>query len=329
MFDSISGAQKSVYLEMYIFNDDMHQFNFFNLLKEKATQGLQVIIILDSFGSHELSKAKIKELKDSGIELLFMSYFFHHAHRKILIVDEHVAFIGGVNFHQSAELWNDLVVRIKGSLVKKITRSFAKSYVRAGGTNHEILSKQEKNGWKKTKTWIVDHFPITHKHQLRLIYTEHINTAKNRIIFITPYFMPKRWMLSLLHQAVLRGVTVEVLVPQYTDHYIIDRVNYFYIYKLSKVGVQFYTEHKMNHAKAMIIDDDEAMIGSQNLDFLSFDYNSEVGIFFKNTKVISTLLKISDGWKSNSTLFDYKTYKPLWFDYLLSPFITILFRILM
>jgi cardiolipin synthase len=328
MFEAISNAQKSIYLEMYIFSDDMEQYNFFDLIKKKSEEGLQVKVILDSFGSYGLSNDKIKELRNSGIELFFISYFFHRTHRKILIVDESIAFIGGVNFHQSAEFWSDLVVRIKGKkIVGSIIQSFAKAYANAGGKDKNILNKKGKT-WNNIKTWVVDHFPITHKYKLKLLYIEHINSAHSNITLITPYFMPKRWLLSVLHQAVLRGVSVEILVPKYTDHFIIDRINYFYVYKLSKLGVKFFLKENMNHAKAMIIDNDEAIIGSHNLDLLSFGYNSEVGVFFKDEKVVIQILKISEKWKEDSVLFDYKNYKPKWFDYIFSSVIKLLFRIL-
>ena len=327
MFETIFNAQKSIYLEMYIFNDDMEQYNFFDLIKKKSQEGLRVKVILDSFGSYVLNKEKIKDLKNSGIELFFISYFFHRTHRKILIVDESVAFIGGVNFHQSAKLWSDLVVRIKGKkIVGAIIQSFVKAYVNAGGKDKNILYKRKKL-LNNIKVWIVDNFPVINKFKFKSLYIEHINNAHSNVTLITPYFMPKRWLSSVLHQAVLRGVSVEVLVPKKTDNFIIDRINYFYIYKLSKVGIKFFLKENMNHAKAMILDNDEAIIGSQNLDFLSFGYNSEVGVFFKDKKVVIQLLKISEKWKTDSILFDYEHYKPEWFDYFLSPLIKIFFKI--
>jgi cardiolipin synthase len=123
---------------------------------------------------------------------------------------------------------------------------------------------------------------------------------------------------------VLRGVRVEVLVPENTDHFVTDRVNYFYIYKLSKLGVKFYIEKKMNHAKVVLIDGKEGMVGSQNLDFLSFDFNSEIGIFFENSEEVSKLSEIVEEWKKDAVLFDYKIHKPKWFDYILSPLINLL-----
>lgn len=323
MFEAISSAKKSIYLEMYIFQDDMEEFNFFNLLKEKAKRGLRVKIVLDSIGSIGLSGIAVSELKEAGVEILYLSYLLHRMHRKVLVVDERIAFIGGVNLHQTSRFWNDLMVRIKGKVVRKIVDSFAKSYVNAGGKD-KLLAGRRNNG-KRTKVdpWIVEHTPVSRKFRFKKIYKEYLNHANQSIIFITPYFIPKRWLSAALHQAVLREVRVEILMPKSTDHFLVDRVNYFYVYKLSKLGVRFYMEEKMNHAKAIIIDGKEAMVGSQNLDFFSFDFNSEVGIFFKDLENVSKLSEIAEDWKRNSTLFDYKTYKPKWFDYILSPVINL------
>ena len=323
MFETVTNAQKSIYLEMYIFQDDMREFNFFHLLKEKAKQGLRVRLILDSYGSAGLSDKAISELKETGVEILSLSYLLHRMHRKILVVDERIAFIGGVNLHQNSRFWNDLMVRIKGNLVKKVVISFAKSYLNAGGKDPLFLEKNKKITETKTDTWIVEHSPVRRKFHFKRIYKKYLNKAEDSIILITPYFIPKRWLSATLHQAVLRGVKVEVLVPKNTDHFINDSVNYFYIYKLSKLGIKFYMEEKMNHAKAIIIDKKEAMVGSQNLDFLSFDFNSEVGIFFKDLETVSKLCRIAEEWKKDSVLFDYKTYQPKWFDYILSPLINL------
>lgn len=325
MFRAISGAKKSVYMEMYIFQNDIKEFDFFHLLKEKAKQGLQVKIVLDPLGSAGLDNGSITELKEAGIEILFLSYLLHRMHRKVLVADERVAFIGGVNLHQTSKFWNDLMVRIKGNLVKKMVASFVKSYINAGGKDPILLGKNKKIKAKaeKVDAWIVEHSPAKNKFHFKRIYKKYLNKAEESITLITPYFIPKRWLSAVLHQAVLRRVNVEVLVPKSTDHFFVDRVNYFYIYKLSKLGVKFYIEPEMNHAKAIIIDGKQGMVGSQNLDFLSFDLNSEVGIFFKDMDAVSKLSHITEEWKKDATFFDYKNYKPKWFDYVLSPLINL------
>ena len=330
MFEAISIAQKSIYFEMYIFQDDMTDFDFLSLLKEKAKNGLKVKIILDSFGSANLSKKAILELRESGVELFFISHFFHHTHRKILIIDESVAFVGGVNFHQSARNWNDLVVKLKGKIVFYVLKSFAKAYAKCGGKDLSILvyKKNKKVILTEMNSWLVEHSPMWKKSSFKKIYQKKISQAEKSIFLVTPYFMPRRWLIALLHQAVLRGVRVEVIVPQFTDYYFIDRVNYFFMYKLSRLGVNIYLEKKMNHAKLMIIDEREGMVGSQNLDYLSFDLNSEVGIFFNEIKTVKKLLDIFEIWKKDTVLFDYKNQKPKLIDYLLSPIISVFNRIL-
>ena len=328
MFNSIQNAQKSVYLEMYIFSNDMPDFNFFKLLKEKAKSGLRIRIILDSMGSNDLSKESILELRESGIELFFISHFFHHTHRKILIIDENIAFIGGVNLHQSSKHWNDLAIRVKGRLVKYTIRSFAKVYQECGGKDEIILKENKKVFFNKMHSWLIEHSPIKKKFHLKNLYKENINKAEKSIVLTTPYFMPKRWLISILHQAVLRGVKVEILVPQKTDYNIFDRINFFFIYKVAKLGVDFYVEHNMNHAKLIILDSKEAIVGSQNLDYLSFELNSEIAIFLKDINTIQKLIKITNEWKENSFIFDLKIYKPKFIDYLLYPIIRFIVKFL-
>lgn len=328
MFEAIKSAQESIYLEMYIFNDDMQRFDFLNLLKEKASAGIRVRVVLDSFGSSELSKEGVAELRASGAEVYFFSRFLHHIHRKILVVDEEVAFIGGVNFHQVARRWDDLAVKVRGKLVLSITSSFAKVYAECGGQDPRILAENRKIFLPKARTWLIENFPISKNFVLKKIYKKNIGEAKSNITLITPYFMPKHWFIGALHQAVLRGVNVEVLVPKVGNHFIADRIAYFFMFKLSKLGVKFFLLPRMNHAKAMIIDGNEAILGSHNLDFMSFEYNAEVGIFFKEKEAVTELAGIIEGWKKEGELFDSGDYKPTFLDYLLFPVIRLFFRII-
>lgn len=329
MFEAIQIAQNSVYLEMYIFVNDMVQYDFLLLLKEKAGKGLRVRIVLDSLGSSDLTDDAIRQLRESGAELIFLKNWIHHNHRKILVVDEHLAFIGGVNLSQEFRFWKDLVIEVKGKrIVKHIIKSFAKVYAECGGKDKLILAKNKRIILDKTETWLVEHFPRKRKYSLKSIYKREINKAEKSITLVSPYFMPKHWMTRILHRAVLRGVKVDILVPKSTDAFIFDRVNYFYIYKLSKMGINFYIEPQVNHAKLMLIDGKEGIVGSQNIDFLSFDLNNEVGVFLKDVHAIKKLSEIVADWKKEAVPFNFQSYKPKWFDYVLSPVISIFFRML-
>lgn len=327
MFEAIESANNSIYLEMYILENDIPRFSFLTLLAEKAKRGLRVRIILDAFGSVNLRKESIQKLKESGVELLFSSHFLHHIHRKILVIDENLAFIGGVNIHKVAKNWNDLSVRVRGKMVLSIIRSFAKVYADCGGKDPLILAQNKKIILDKMSTWLVEHFPLKNKLGFKKIYKEHFKKAEKSIFLITPYFAPRRWFILLLDQARLRGVKVEILLPKNTDLFLVDRVNYFYMKKLSSLGIRIYITSKMNHAKVMIIDKKEGLVGSQNLDILSFDFNSEIGIFFKEPNEVEKICKIAEEWKKDATLFNHNTYKPKWFDYILSPIFRIFAKI--
>ncbi len=327
MFEAMENADESIYIEMYIFLDNMKAINFIELLMKKAKSGVRVRLVLDSFGSADLSTKAIDSLRKSGAEVRFFSSFLHGNHRKILIIDEKIAFVGGVNFHQNTKHWDDLVVRIDGRLVKYITRSFAKIYILCGGKDPAILSLSKNTEIKKVQTWFVEHSPGMGQ-RLKKIYKGHIYSAQKSIFLVTPYFMPKHWLSVALHEAILRGVKVEIFVPTKTDYYIVDRVNFFNMHRLAKRGVIFYLSPTMNHAKIMVIDEKEAMVGSQNLDFLSFGWNAEAGIFLKDLQAVSSVLDILKDWKSKSFHFDFKNYKPKIIDYIFFPFISFFNRIL-
>lgn len=329
MLEAISNAQKSIYLEMYIFADDTEGYNFFDVLKRKSQQGVKVKIIIDYLGSSGIKKQAIKNLQETGVEISLFSYWLRRTHKKILVVDEKIAFIGGVNIHKLFKKWNDLQVRLKGPIVKSIIRSFARSYQMCGGKDPDVLIWiNRKNIFRKTQLWILEHWRFSGKRKIKEHYRESIRGAENNIIIVTPYFAPRKWLIGQLHQAVLRGVNVEIVIPAKTDLWLVDRVSHFYTYKLYKLGIKFYFEKEMNHAKAMLIDDKEGVIGSHNIDSLSFEYNVEAGIFFKEQDMISDLKNIIIGWKNDSVLFDSSSYKPLWIDYILSPFFKIFQSIL-
>ena len=329
MWDAIKEAQESVYLEMYIFKDDMPPFDFLNLLGEKAKQGVRVRVILDSFGSAGLSKEAVAGLREAGGQLFFFSRFFYRMHRKILITDEGRVFIGGVNLSERFKFWNDLVVELTDQrIVARAVHSFARVYFDCGGRDPLVLDKNPKvHTGGRAHNWFVEHLPFRNKFKLKELYRSHISQAQKSIVLVTPYFAPKRWLVAALHHPVLRGVNVEVLVPKATDYFFTDRVNFYYMYKLTNLGINFYVESHMNHAKLMLLDEGEGMVGSNNLDFLSFDLNSEVGVFIKDAGAIEKLWSIVKNWKAGAVKFDPKTYKPKLLDYILSPLFRLFARI--
>jgi cardiolipin synthase len=323
MFKAIFEATKSIYLEMYIFLDDTKiTHDFLGLLKDKARAGLEVVIIADAYGSRELKNSAITELKEAGIEFIYFSHWLRHTHRKFLILDDKIAFIGGVNIEEKTINWRDLQVKLQGQIVKPILKSFAYAYKMAGGKKISILRYNGYSFTKKLKSWLLDNWSNTqHSYYLNYYYRTKILEAQKSIIIVTPYLLPPRWLLALLDNAVRRGVDVEIIMPQNTDIDPLNKINYLNACRLSAFGVKCYFLPMMNHAKLMLVDDEEGVVGSQNFDILSFGLNVEAGIFFRQKDIINSLKHLIDRWKRESIMFMPRDNKiSFWDRVLLSIF---------
>ena len=314
MLSAITNARKSIYLEMYIFNNDTEDYNFLQELVKSAQRGVKVVVILDVFGSKILGKDAVAELRDAGVEVLFFSFFFRRTHRKILIIDGVTAFVGGVNIRQRFTFWKDLQVQVSGRIVGSILRSFARMYKECGGKDQLLTSISRSAVLPRAKMWFVERGVGKREHLLREYYEKRIVSARKNITIVTPFLFPPRWLIAHLHQAILRGVVVEILLPEKTDPHFATKINHSFASFLTRLGVQCYFMPSMNHAKAMLIDGREGMIGSQNFDRLSFHWNAEAGVFFHEPEMVRDLVRITEGWKKESTLFNPATAKFHWYD---------------
>ncbi|PKM87987.1 hypothetical protein CVU83_02285 [Candidatus Falkowbacteria bacterium HGW-Falkowbacteria-2] len=300
IFSAIDSAKKSIYIEMYIFLADTgHTHDFLGKLAEKARSGVSVIVIADAYGSLGLKSSALTQLKEAGAEFIYFSHWLKRMHRKLVIIDEEIAFLGGVNIENKIRYWNDLQIKLKGSVVKPLLRSFAQTYRKSGGKNQNILSYSSGRLVKKFKSWIVDNWEEEDKeYNLNKYYKKKLEQATTSIRLVTPYLLPPRWLMAALDNAVRRGVKVEIIIPEDTDIKALNKINYINACRLAAVGVEFYFTPQMNHAKVMIIDGKEALVGSQNLDILSFGFNLEIGVFFEQKEAVSELEKIVNQWQA-------------------------------
>lgn len=330
MFKAMAAATRSIYIEMYIFMDDTQAtHNFLQILKDKAKAGLEVVIIADAYGSASLKNKADDELRAAGVEVIFFSHWFRHTHRKILIVDGQTAFIGGVNIEEKTRDWRDMQIRVAGAVVRPILRSFAYAYKMSGGKNENVLHHSHRPLTQKVKSWLADNLTSTSAvYQLSAYYREKVAGAKESIVLVTPYLLPPRWMIALLDNACRRGVRVEILIPNDTDVKPLNKVNYLNACRLSDLGVQFYLLPVMNHAKIMLIDDAEGIIGSQNMDVLSFNWNIEAGVFFQQKGLVADLSRIVGQWKKESVVFAARGRKVKFTDRILIAILKIFYPIL-
>ncbi|MFA5130797.1 MAG: phosphatidylserine/phosphatidylglycerophosphate/cardiolipin synthase family protein [Patescibacteria group bacterium] len=329
MFKTMARAEKSIYMEMYIFLDDTQAtHNFLGLLEDKAKAGVEVVVIADSYGSASLHGTAVAALKAAGVEFIFFSHWLRHTHRKILIVDKKVAFIGGVNIKEKIRHWHDLQIKLEGKIIMPMLKSFAYSYQIMGGKKEAILKYSRLPLVKKIKAWITDSIVGSSRlYDLNNYYKERIGAAKTSIKIVTPYLLPPRWLLVILDDACRRGVNVEIIIPNDTDIKPLNKINYLNSCRLGALGVKFYLMPAMNHAKIMLIDDEEGLIGSQNMDVLSFNLNMEAGVFFRQKDLVNDLKNVFTHWRQESIFFNSADKKIKWYDRILIGFFKLFYPI--
>lgn len=327
MLASVKEASQSIYWESYIFSNDLVlTHDFFSIFRNKAESGVKVVIILDGLGSYGIPKDQLAALKKSGVEIYFFGSWWRRTHRKLLIIDDKIAFLGGVNVGHAYRKWIDLhLMTTESALLPAMIHSFAKSYAMCGGKDQSVLAERNtRKTLRQTKMKFFEHWPIFGKLKLRELYEERIESARRNITIVSPYFIPHTWLRKGLLAAAHRGVEVTVIIPEKTDPPIADVPNYYYADMLTPYGIHFFLQKDMNHAKALLVDDAEGMISSHNIDALSFDYNQEAGVFFSKKDMVKDLKTLITKWKKSATPFEQIVWHRRWYY----PFLAFLVKLL-
>lgn len=320
MLLAIGEAKHSIYWEMYILVDDDAGKRFFDLLKSRSEAGVKVKIIIDYWGSFWLSGKKIDELKRSGIDIRvfqpqknpfsgFKNWIMRRTHRKILIVDEKVGFVGGVNVDKQMENWDDLVVELYGKPVRSLLRSFARTYVIAGGEKSEVRHLLAYRYRVRHDTFDIVYDDIDRKKsKIKNTYLNAIYKARERVILFSPYYFPDKQFLHALWVARKRNVKIDLLIPFRTDVRIATYAAYAWFSVMSKLGVRVHLTKKMMHGKGVVVDDDFAFVGTSNLEHSSFDYNQEVNVTLKDKKVVARVKRILEKWIADADELDHERW---------------------
>ena len=285
MYKSVLGAQKSVYWEIYMLIDDQVGKRFVDILCQKAAQGVDVKIIVDAVGSFSLSSAATSSLKLAGVKLLVFNQLYpdlriknwlrrvwQRTHCKILIIDEEEAFIGGVNVEFTSQEWDDLHLKLSGKVVRPLLRHFAKTYIRAGGAKKEVrhllhpkIIKGLGQFRENIKFILQSPFYIHGRSPFRRFYIQAIGMAKESLNLLTPYYAPDFKFLELISKAKRRGVKVNVILPLRPDIKLMEYMAKAFYGISTRAGIAFYFLRRMNHGKAVSVDDKIGMIGREKV----------------------------------------------------------------
>lgn len=308
MLVAIRDAHKSIYWEVYMVADDESGNKFFDLLEHKARAGVDVKLIVDYWGSLALSNKKITQLKASGVDirrfedrkrrhLIWWGLFSSRTHRKILIVDEKIGFIGGVNVRHFMKNWLDIYVQVEGKIVRSLLRSFAKSYIICGG-EREAVKPFLKYNYRVLKSQfdLITDEPNIGNSKVKDNYVRALNRARERVILFSPYYFPDREFLAALYDAKKRGVRLDLLIPLRTDLRVATYAAFAWFALMRKIGVNVHVTPHMMHGKGIVVDNNWAMIGSSNIDQTSFFYNHEANISSQDRGFVHQLKNILEGW---------------------------------
>ncbi|MDD2531025.1 MAG: phosphatidylserine/phosphatidylglycerophosphate/cardiolipin synthase family protein [Bacteroidales bacterium] len=334
MIRDIEQAKKCVSLETFRFGTGAIGEKFRLALIEKARQGVKVKVLIDGWGSNS-DVSFYEPMINYGVELrvyrkikLARTYFIkNHCrnHRKILIVDNHITYIGSANLTTYSISWRELNLRIEdGELTKLFRNSFNESY--KAYNKYKLSNKSYKRNQYYNSWVLVQDVPNPYHQSIKKYYQNLIDQATQEIIIESPYFLPGHRLRKKLCDAVERGVKVTVIIPFHSDVRIVDIVCRKYLGELWEGGVdiRFYQAGNL-HSKGFMVDERIFSISSANFDYRSFRYQYELALIGEETTVIEQLKEHFETTLKYTKVFDYENWKnrsgvDKLFEWLLLPF---------
>jgi cardiolipin synthase A/B len=300
MVHAIDDAQSYVLLEMYLVESGVVAGRFIEAFVRAAQRGVGVRIVLDGFGSLGLATADRRRLTDAGVELRFYNivhlrkrlHNFLRDHRKLLLVDGTVAFVGGVGLTDEFGVsgppgwpWRDLVVEIHGPVLSDWQLAFSRTWRRSGGELPLPLPSLDPLPGECARARVVLS-EAWYRSELANAVAARIGTAKERAWIMSAYFVPSRRFRKALRRAARRGVDVRLLVPgPLTDHPWVRHAARRFYGKLLRNGVRIFEfQPRVLHGK-MTVCDDWVSVGSSNLDRWSFKWNLEANQEIENARL--------------------------------------------
>ncbi len=299
MFRAIEQAQHHIHLEYYIICDDHIGNRLRELLIRKAREGVEVRLIYDHLGSWGLSKKYLKSLEVAGVKVfpflpvrlsILKSKINHRNHRKIVVVDGKIGFVGGINIADyyisglpELGTWRDTHVMLEGDAVRWLQSIFMLDWIFVSGeqVRNVIRYLPPHNVRHECTVQIASSGPDSDWASIMQTYFAAINTASNKLYIATPYFVPNESMLTALCTAALRGVDVRLMMSERSDSSITQWASMSYVDTMLEAGVRVFLYSKgISHSKLLMADDEFCSVGTANMDVRSFEHNFEVNAIF-------------------------------------------------
>ena len=309
LFDDIRKAKSSVHLEYFNFRNDSIASLLFDILREKRKEGVEVRALFDGFGNDSnnqpLKKHHIRSLRNDSIDIHefdpvrfpWVNHIWPRDHRKIVVIDGHIAYTGGMNVadyyivgtKQVGE-WRDMHCRIEGPVVNELQEIFARIWQKV--TKEKLQDAKYYQGTEKGNKMvgIANREPNKTNKIMRQFYISALDDAQDSIKIINPYFTLTPSVKKAIHRAIKRGVKVDILVSAKSDIPLTPDAVFYNVHKLMKKGANIWLyQPGFHHSKIMMVDGRFCTVGSTNLDARSLRYDYEVNALIINKQVTQEL----------------------------------------
>lgn len=334
MFKAVRAARQSIHMEYFNFRNDSIANLLFDMLGEKAKQGVEVRLLYDAFGNSSnnqpLKNSHLEAIRSTGIEIYefdplkfpWVNHVFSRDHRKIVVIDGQIAYTGGMNvadyYIKGTEVvgeWHDMHCRIEGEEVNTLQKIFLETWYKVtgdllvdskyfnGGAEiaHNNLTPDECDTAGKKMVGIINREPRVTNDIIRYFYINAINDAKESIKLVNPYFTLSRKLKKALKNAVKRGVKVEIMLSVKSDEPITPDCGFYNAHKLMKNGCEVWMyQPGFHHTKVIMIDGLFCTVGSANLDARSLRFDYEENAVIIDPCTTAQLSNLFDSEKDDS-----------------------------
>jgi len=308
MFQSLQkdlrAARHHIHFQYYLVKDDPLGQEILRILADKAKEGVEVRVLLDSLGSRGMGSLS-SLLRENGVHLVFfypgIYHYNYRNHRKIVVIDGTVGYCGGYNVAEEyvgkgpLGYWRDTEIRIKGPEVYELQLRFIQDWNYSSREQIAFKSSyfpiMEPKGESAVQE--VSSGPDTEHERIKEAYLKMISLANESCYIQTPYFIPDSSLMETLNIAAASGVDVRLMIPNKPDHPFVYWATQSFCADLMESGVRiFLYEQGFLHAKTIVVDGKIGSIGSANFDIRSFRLNFETNVIVYDTRVAAEMKDI-------------------------------------
>lgn len=330
LFAAIREAKQHIHLEYFNFRNDSIANALFDLLAEKAKEGVKVRALFDAFGNwsnnQPLKKSHLKEIRSRGIEIVkfdpfkfpYVNHAAHRDHRKIVVIDGQVGYTGGMNIADyyinglpKIGTWRDMHIRIEGPAVEDLQRIFLTIWNKT--TKQKIEGEtyfQAPDSVGNTTVAIVDRAPKKDTRMMSHAYAVSIYAAQENVRIVNPYFVPTSSIRKTLNMAIDRGTKVEIMISSKADIPFTPDASLYKVHKLMKRGATIYLYNGgFHHSKIMMVDQKFCTVGTANLNSRSLRYDYETNAFIFDKQITRELNEQFDADTEQCTLLTPEVWK--------------------